>query len=79
MMNITFDQHRSLLQMQNGQPEIPTHRPVEVPDQNVPPEIQPQQRPQEAPPSPETPQIQPSETPTEVPEPTEQPVRPGDV
>lgn len=49
MMNITFYQYRSLLQMQNGQPEIPTHRPVEVPDQNIPPEIQPQQRPQEAP------------------------------
>jgi hypothetical protein len=66
MTNMAVNQRRWLLRMQSGDPEIPTQRPVEIPDPNPPAELQPQHRPQEAPQSPQTPEIQPSQTPPEV-------------
>jgi hypothetical protein len=79
MMNMAINQRRWLLRVQSGDSETLTHRPVEVPAQNIPPEIQPQKRTQEAPQSSQTPQVQSSQTLTEVPQPTEQPLKSGDV
>jgi hypothetical protein len=79
MINTAINQRRWLLRTQASTPEIPAPRPVEVPGQDLPPDIQPAQRPQEAPPLPEEPQIQPSETPVEVPQPMEQPSKFGAV
>jgi hypothetical protein len=66
MTNMAVNQRRWLLRMQSGDSELPIQRPVEVPDQNIPPELEPQQRPQEASQPSQTPQIRPSQTPTEI-------------
>lgn len=77
MTNMAVNQRRWLLRMQNGNSEIPAYRPVGVPDQNISPELQPQQRPQEIPQYSQTLQAQPSQTSTEMSQSTEPTTKSG--
>jgi hypothetical protein len=62
-----IEQKSPLLWTQNGNPEIPPDQPVEVPPQDVPPEVPAGDWP-EMPESPESPQIEPATRPDEIPQ-----------